>query len=416
MDGTPLCEKCGQPLTHGLTTGNLVHENGIAECSEAILFLRDPQMFDKITVNELDKKIVGEIDARKTIFLCACGRYVSNGNIASFNCILNSEASSGKDYILSKTLEIFPEQDYVKRTRITENVFTYWHNSESEPEWTWDGKIFYCEDISQKVLDSDVFKVMCSSGSHTTVLIKQKSVDIEIKGKPVIFVSTATANLSKEISRRFCLINCDETANQTREIMRRQAQAAELGEMIDYDPSITNALFVLKRVKVKIPFAQKICKHINADSIILRTVFHRFLDYIRASAALHQYQRKRDETGSVIAEGRDYEIAAIAIKKTISNTHFAPLTHHQKKLIAILKEMPPKENTLDPMSFTVDDIAAKVNFLEDRWLRENLNILAEIGIFRTGTIRTEGAKRDSKTYALLEIENFTLPSWEEVCN
>ncbi|MFH2101476.1 MAG: hypothetical protein ABII71_05320, partial [Candidatus Micrarchaeota archaeon] len=189
-----------------------------AKDDDLLEILEDSTLFYRITITELDKKIVGELETRQTIFLCGCGAFVENHNATSYNGLVNALSGAGKDYITHATLSIFPKHQYIKRTRISERIFTYWHDPESEPDWTWNGKIFYCEDISPKVLNSDVFKVMCSSGSYATVLIKQKPIDIQIQGKPVIIVTAARAIPDKEVVRRFSLVNCDESTNQTREI------------------------------------------------------------------------------------------------------------------------------------------------------------------------------------------------------
>ncbi|MFA6521967.1 MAG: hypothetical protein WCT53_06340, partial [Candidatus Gracilibacteria bacterium] len=378
--------------------------------SEALKILKDQNLFFKITKDELDKKIVGEIQTRQTIFLCACGAFVENNNTASYNLIPNAESGSGKDWITSKTLNIFPKEMYIRRTRITEKVFTYWHNPEYEPEWTWNGKIFYNEDISNNVLNSEVFKVMTSSGSSCTVLIKQTPVDIEIKGKPVIICTTAKATPDKELLRRFAIVSCDESFDQSKEIIKRQAELATTGQGSEYDENISQALGYLKRINVIIPFAQFIGKKIPTENIIVRTAFPRLLDYIRASCALHQYQRKQDVNGFFIAEKQDYEIALIAFHKTTNNSFLMPLTHEQKKVLKIIEEMRTLEEGL-----TVDEIAENVSFWEERYLREQLNRLADMRILLTGKKRTEGAKKDSKTYRPNQLSKIIMPNWEELC-
>ena len=159
---------------------------------KSLEILKDPKLFEKLN-EELDKKIVGEGETRKTILLCASGRNVENSQVASYNLLVMSESGAGKDYVTSETLKIIPPEQYIKKTRISPATFTYWHNSKFEPDWTWNGKVFYCEDIGEGVLNSDVFKVMCSSGSSATIVVKQRAIDLEITGKPVMITTTASA-------------------------------------------------------------------------------------------------------------------------------------------------------------------------------------------------------------------------------
>lgn len=306
---------------------------------ENLKILKDPNLFDKITIDEMDKKIVKEIPTRKSIFLCSQGRLVENCQIASFNLLINDEAGAGKDYVTSKVLEINPSEIYIKKTRISPTVFTYWHNSHYEPEWTWDGKIFYTEDISESVLNSEVFKVMCSSGSQATIVVRQRAIDIDINGKPVIITTTANSIPNPELTRRFEIVNLDESVDQTKEIMKRHSLYAVKGISPEYNERIIKSLSYLKRVKVKIPYAELLTNLFPATNIMMRTKFPRFLDLIRASTAFHQYQRAIDEEGFYLSNDQDYKIATEVMQKLISNKYLISLTKNQRKIVEFIESM-----------------------------------------------------------------------------
>lgn len=388
--------------------------------SQAVLeLLQDKNLFYRITKDELGKKIEGELETRQTIFLCACGKYVENCQPASFNLLQNATAGAGKDFTLNATLSIFPKESYLKRTRISPRVINYWHSHDKEPDWSWDGKIVYLEDVSNELLNSEVVKVFCSSGSCATIVINNEAKDIEIVGKPVVLFSSATARLSEEMLRRTPILQCDESENQTKGIMLRQAIAAKEGKTLIFDEDITKALYFLKRVKVVIPFAEQLLSFIPPKHIILRTHFQRLLDYIKASAALYQFQRNLDSDGCIIAEPMDYEIARIAFNKTTSNQFFVPLSHNQRKLLEILADMAKADGqtTLGEIGFTANEIGERVHFWSEKnssQLYEELNKLANNGLLICGKKRTEGAKKDSKTFRLAEIMKTALPSWEEI--
>lgn len=389
---------------------NIFAETGMTE--NQLKILQNPKLFDLITETELDKKIVGELNSRKVIFLCACGRLVENSNLASYNLMVNSQSGSGKDWVSSKTLDIIPKENCVKRTRISENVFTYWHNPRFEPNWTWDGKVFCCEDISNRVLNSDVFKVMCSSGSKATVLVNQTPIDIEIKGKPVVVITIANAFLSAEISRRFNLIDLDETIDQTKAIMKRQAELAENGILLEYDPEIIEAQKFLKRIKVKVPFAGKLLENFPTDHLIMRTHFDRFLDYIKASTALHQYQREQDENGFYSSTGQDYDIARIALLKTTSNPLMVPLTKNQKRILNVFRKL--NSGTLMVKKFSISELEPKITFIGQRTLYRELDKLAESGFLEKNKEDIEGSRKAVMVYSLIETGNIKIPTWDEL--
>jgi len=205
--------------------------------------LQNPNLFNEITEIEFNKKIVGEIQTRKVIFLCAAGgRLIENCQTASYNLLVNDEAGTGKDYVTGKVLEILPKEVYIKKTRISPTAFTYWHNSTYEPDWSWNGKVFYAEDISENVLNSDVFKVMCSSGSSATIVIRQRAYDIEVVGKPVVITTTATATPSPELTRRFVILNLDSSENQTNAIKKRHSKYAMIGIVPEYNENYKFAM------------------------------------------------------------------------------------------------------------------------------------------------------------------------------
>ncbi|MFA5929464.1 MAG: hypothetical protein WC861_01130 [Candidatus Micrarchaeia archaeon] len=427
MDTKPICEKCFAPLEKskcispetGITSEKWLHPGGFLKCSvedDLLAILKNPRLFEIIIIDELGKKIVGENETKHTIFLCGCGIWVENHDATSYNLMQSAEGGAGKDYTLNATLSIFPKERYMKRTRISGKVISYWHRSDKEPEWTWNGIILYLEDASQELMNSEVVKVFLSSGSFATILINQVATDLEIKGKPVVMISSATAKLNKEQGRRVPILRCDESHTQTKKIMGKQARAAAEGKVITYNPKITEALSHLKRIKVKIPFAVGIEKAIPANNIILRTHFPRLLDYIKASCALHQYQRRVvDEY--YLAEQRDYELAAIAFRKITSNPFSIPLSHQEQKLLEKIEELQaPLFLKQDFDGFTVEEIAQHIQFWGDTMLRDELRKLADAGLLITGSRKKDDGKggRSAITYRKPDLKSIDLPSWEAI--
>ena len=307
------------------------------KASRAIL--EDPELFNRL-VSEVEKKVVGEIPTVKAVLLACAGRLVKNCQIASFNLLVNSISGAGKDYVVTNVIKVLPPLQYTIRSRISATTFTYWHNAKYEPNWTWDGQVFYCEDISESVLNSSVFKVMCSSGSFATVVINQMAIDIQIKGKPVIIITTANSVPNPELIRRFNIINLNEAKQQSQDIMDRMINSVKIegcGE--DYDEALIKAQGYLRMVNVFIPFADKLKDYFPADNVMCRTIFPRFLDYIKASAALHQFTRRKTENGWIEAAEADFELAKDVFESMNTNTFRIPLTNDQKKIMQTFSDL-----------------------------------------------------------------------------
>ncbi len=326
-------ENCPHRKTGKLKT--LIEENfGYNEFNpedlepELMQVLRDPDLFKRITEIEFDKKIKGELKSRKAIFLSLCSIWVKDSEVP-LNILVSSESSAGKSFVCKKIKDIFPQDLVEYRSKISAEAFTYWHVN--DPEWTWDGKICYLEDISQTVLDSATFKVMCSEGSVATVVRNQRAVDLYVNGTPCMLVTTASTNPNTEVINRFQIAQLDESVEQTIEITKSQALQEEKKE---YDPDVKRALTFLKRKNVLIPYAVLIHEFLknnySFEDLRMRRDFVRLLDLIRCSCVLHQYQRQTNEKRQLIATEQDYEIAREIINY-ITGTTLKGLTHKLKK-------------------------------------------------------------------------------------
>lgn len=368
--------------------------------------LKRKDLFE-ITIKETDKKIVGENLSRKVIWLCICGRLVENANLTSFNLIVNDETGTGKDWITTHIGELLPKEIFIKRTRISEKVFTYWHNPKFEPEWTWNGKCFYNEDITQSVMNSDVFKVMASTGSHATVIIEQRPIDIEINGKPVMIITTESATPNRENVRRFTILNLDTSIDQTQAIMKRQAELAEKGVATEYDPALLEALIKHKRVKVKIPFAVNLADRFPKQKVLMRTQFKRFLDWVAAATAFYQFQRKKDKNGFLLATKQDYDIAKECFEKITSNPFLIPLTKQQRKIVESF-------DVLGKGWHKIDDLVVANADISESWLRKQLDKLTEYGILEKDRDRADASDKLILIYQKKEIQEAKLPDFEEL--
>lgn len=368
---------------------------------ELISVLKTPELFDEI-INEFSKKIEGEEKSKKAVFLSLCNIWVEGEGIP-LNTLVSSESTAGKSFLCKNIVEIFPKDLFEYRTKITPEAFTYW--KADDENWDWDGKICYLEDISQKLLDSPTFKIMCSEGSTATIVDKGKSIDLSVSGKPVILITTASTNPKTEILNRFQIISMDESKEQTERIVFSQARKSEIGESEPYNSKYTRALSHLKRRKIIIPFGVKIAEFLkenyNFKSLRLRRDFSRLLTLIKSSAALYQFQRFTNK-GSIIASEKDYEIARECINYIQTQT-FRGLTHRLKKAFDCCKEL--KE-------FTAKEIHAKFPIVNLKSWYSYLDDLCEKGMLRAELREEEGVKQKVTCYIVNEEKSFQLPEFQ----
>ena len=180
-------------------------------------------------------------------------------------------------------------------------------------------------------------KLMCSDGSFITITEKGEAKDIEIKGKPVIFSTTATTTPNNEILNRFSIVHLDESEDQTKKIMQMQAKRMMEGESLEYDSEIKKALCKLQIYKVKIPFADKIIGFFPSKRISERRNFERFFDFIKAVTCFHQFQRENND-GVLVAEFSDYDKARDIFMNIQQGVSSIPLNLRQKDIVDVLKK------------------------------------------------------------------------------
>ncbi len=232
----------------------------------------------------------------------------------------------------------------------------------------------------------------------------------------VEFFKIAQANPKEELLRRYPICNLDEGVNQTKEILKRQAEFAKAGQSIDYDEKITEVLRCLKRIKVRIPYADKLVKIFCPESVIVRTHFPRFLDYIKSSCALFQYQREVDKEGYYIATKQDYSIARMMLIKTTSNILMIPLTQLLQKIMAVFEEEGLERKSVDDLQ---DYEGIKKLDIDIEWLRRKLNwLVSKRFLIRDKEKRlSEDGKVIPKPvfiYSINKLQVLNIPEWNNI--
>jgi len=268
---------------------------------------------------------------------------------------------------------------------------------------------------------------MCSEGSKATVVHKGFAKDIEIKGKPSMLLTVARSAENVEILNRFNIITLDETVDQTKRIAKRQAKMAVEGKTDRYDNDLLVALAELKERKIKIPYAEKLPKYFSFGYLRARRDFARFLDLIKASVALYQFQRK-EKDGFLIASDEDYEHAR-NISEVINPLTIIGLSRKLKYAFDSCKELNDfkimenqdqnSQSTLlgnvpAPIGFTAKEIWAYAPIVGLQQWYEYLNILCQKNLLEIQLSKEEKG-RPAAIYSIVPPkQNLYLPSFDEL--
>jgi len=380
--------------------------------------LKNEQLLD-LLVREVNKIGVGEEKSIKTILLVCSLAKVKNKMSTSANLCLNAQSGTGKDFITATTLSLLPSKLVFKRRRISQRALDYALAMHQSRDWS--NYIIYLEDVSEGVLNADSIKTLLTASTdsiNTTTIVHEGAVkDLNIKGKPIFIFTTAKSKPKEETLRRVPFCFMDESSEQTLKITEKQAEEALTGKITKINTDVQKFFSGLKNVSVIIPFASNVQKKLASNwisenkryQVILRTIFPRFLDYIKASAALYQYQRKSDDE-FIYAQKEDYDNARLALLSTTSNKMLIPLNREQKILIQVL------ENNF-PEGGTIQKIEEKFSKWEERWLRIQLDKLTDLGFVEKEMINVDFSKKAVGFYKVEKgVLEFSMPSWEDLFN
>jgi len=378
-------------------------------------YLLDQKLLDNIVV-EIQKNVVGETDAIKTIILVIVLLKVKNKSPASSNLCINAPSGTGKDYLVDSCLEILPKENLLRYRRSSPKALDY--ELASKLDNNCDSKLVYLEDANYQVINSESIKTLMTAkhGHTTTVTIASNgsAINLDVVGKPGFIFTSATAGLKPELLRRVSYLKIDASLEQTIKITKKQAKHAKTNISESFSEKSKSFYLGLEEVEVIIPFAEDVQVGLskfyinNKNHVIFRTIFERFLDYIKASACLYQYQRKKDECNRVIAEEIDYANARIMLKKTTNNALMIPLSNDQLELLRTISN-----NNLS--SGTVEIISMRFTKWQDRWLRKQLDDLVEMGFLTKKEMFQEHSDKPIGVYSAdLSLLEFEIPTYAEL--
>lgn len=357
---------------------------GLENLNSGIEKMKDSCLI-KLIVDEVQKEgVIGEEDTIMAMILKIMLRLVKNATPTSSNVVISDESGGGKDWIIKCICNVLlKHKDYFHRSRLTEKVFTYWHAKEKG--FTWDGKVIHLEDPDPEFLNSQAFKVRASGETEETIIKKQKAIDVKVRGKPVIIVTSLTASMNIESVRRWDSCRVDTSDALTKKIMRRNAMIESGLIKIEKDEGLREAIQHLQPKKVMIPYAVAIAEALPS-LLGMRTQHHKFLDYIKASAVLHQHQRNKTKDGEIIANMFDYEYARFCFYK-FGNMKGVPLNIAEEKLIDVLLQ------NSRPMD--VPSILPQID-RGSTWLYEKIDRLKELRCIKEVYIYNDQMQKDTK--------------------
>lgn len=340
------------PKEEGLRRLDDAATAGLLEASDAVineakLMLAAPDLMDIVVRDVQALGVAGEDELIAGLYACFTSRLL-NEPVSSK---VQGTSSSGKSFISGKVGELIPPESIFIATDITANALYYVLLGRLVHNVVLAGEKSRIQD-DQAAEATRALREMISSGrlsKAVTVNVngELKTIHIEQPG-PISHCETTTlTEMFDEDANRCILFASDESAAQSERVLEKRARRA-MGFEIDAGPIIAKhhaAQRMLKRVRVIIPFADRLSAAMPLHLPQVRRAFNQLLGLTEAIATLHQYQRSQSapEHGDTIkAALNDFAVARHILLRPLARALGAALSDSVVRFGGWLLEVEPQ--------------------------------------------------------------------------
>jgi len=286
------------------------------EREEVITFLNQKDVVKQLIKMLGDAGIVGEERNRIFLFLVAFSYKMKD----TLHALIQGSSGSGKTRLLKRILACMPEEDVISFTRLSDKALYNF------PERYFVNKLFGLEDADGLSEEAEfAFRELQSNGeirSGTSIKLDNGQItggEKIVKGPIASICCTTRGEIYEDNMSRVFIVAVDESKEQTDKIINHQNNEAaglmEERKAEKVQKFIRNVVRVLEPLTVVNQYATKIQLPENVKK--KRRLNAMFLCCINQIVLLHQYQRKRDNQGRLIATIEDIEMAVNIMFETI---------------------------------------------------------------------------------------------------
>lgn len=329
------------------------------EINQALEFLKDPNLFERILADFKASGYVGEETNLLLGYIASVSRKLSE----PLALLLVSRSASGKSTLQDAVLSFTPPEDYEKYTRLTDQALFY------KEEDALKHKLLAIEEEKGVAgAGYSLRNLQSAHGLRIAATIKDpltgklKTEVYRVAGPTAMMITTTFSESDFETYNRFIVLTVDESLEQTKLILERQRLDDSLEGLIlkkkrdKIQRLHHNAQRLLKSLEVANPYSKELT---FTDSILrARREQPKYLSIIKAIALLRQYQKEVKSSASDAGplEYIEVDLKDIEIANSITNEVFG----------RSLDEMsPPSRRLLVEIKRLVDKTILETHLPED---------------------------------------------------
>jgi DNA primase catalytic core len=306
-----------------------------AESQEALAFLRDEQLIERIVADVERVGLVGEPSNALVAYLACVSRKLA----APLAVLIQSTSAAGKSLLMDTVLALTPAEDRVHYSAMTGQSLFYLGETDLKHRIL---AIAEEEGVRQaayalKVLQSQGELTIASTGKDpaTGMLVTQQ---YRVEGPVMLFLTTTAIDVDEELVNRCLVLTINESREQTRRILARQRSGRTLAGLVATSEAESirklhqNAQRLLRPLAVVNPYAEALT--FLDDRTRMRRDHAKYLTLIEAITLLRQHQR---EIKTLRRAGAEIEY----IEVTLADIALANRLAHEV-LGRSLDELPPQ--------------------------------------------------------------------------
>lgn len=274
---------------------------------KAVEFLSKPQLFKNIDALLEQTGIIGEENNRKILFTVASSYKMPY----PLHAMIQASSGSGKSHLINSIAECIPQEELYDTTSITSKSLYYCTEKQLNHKLLVIQDFDGLEDNAKLALrELQSLKKLERATVEKGITGNRKTVKRKINASIASLIAT-TKEVYLDNESRTIMLGIDESVEQTMKIIQRQNQKkagiANSEKEQEAKQLLRNCMRVLKSHQVVNPYADKI--ELPLDVKMLRRLNEQFQDFICQITILHQYQRKMDSHGRLIATKEDVQLA-----------------------------------------------------------------------------------------------------------
>jgi DNA primase catalytic core len=264
-----------------------------AQTQEALAFLRDENLIERITADVERVGLVGEPHNALVAYLACVSRKLG----APLAVLIQSTSAAGKSLLMDTVLALVPAEDRVHYSAMTGQSLFYLGETDLKHRIL---AIAEEEGVRQaayalKVLQSQGELTIASTGKDpaTGMLVTQQ---YRVEGPVMLFLTTTAIDVDEELVNRCLVLTINESREQTRRILARQRSGRTLAGLVATSDAESirqrhqNAQRLLRPLAVVNPYAEDLT--FLDDRTRMRRDHAKYLTLIEAITLLRQHQRE----------------------------------------------------------------------------------------------------------------------------